>query len=125
LNQEQYILKLEDKLEKKTAALTHELKIKAELHTKIKNMERCFTVNPSDKWYLIYLMQELATIERQYEDQKTIISQYQEHFNKYGKFYQEILEKQRILDRLIAEQGGHHEDPLREREGTHDLHPSH
>lgn len=47
-----------------------------------------------DSWYIAYLQSDIFALERHIENQDNIISQYQAHYAKYGKFYTEYQEKQ-------------------------------
>lgn len=84
--------KFEEKIAHKNQLLERERKHSTELRRKVADLERSFAVNPKDKWYLIYLMKELATLESLHERQNHTIEQYRNHFAKFGKFYTEWLE---------------------------------
>ena len=55
-------------------------------------LRQSFKVGPKDRWYLSYLMKTNAQLGRLFDEQQDVISQYQEHYSKYGQFYKRFEE---------------------------------
>lgn len=62
----------------------------AKLKQKIRDMTHSWKTKPSDKWYVDYLQLSLSSLERECDNRQAVIEQYQEHYAKYGKFYNRL-----------------------------------
>lgn len=78
------------KLEEKVKELEEE---KHRLKERLRLMQVCAKVNPSDKWYVRYLMQSNSMLERECDSRQEVIDQYSKHYQKWGKFYTEYENK--------------------------------
>ena len=58
-----------------------------------KRLRSAFKANPQDRWYLVYLQDEVRRLEQLNDDQTDIIEQYQRHYSRYGEFYHELDSK--------------------------------
>jgi len=57
-----------------------------DLKQKNKRLELAYKTNPKDRWYLVYLLQTIAELERTHEQQNKTIGEYSDHFKRFEHY---------------------------------------
>jgi len=59
----------------------------------IGEMRKSFKVEPSDRWYIVYLQRTVRDLEEMCNERQHQLERYQKHYSKWGTFYQDFIEK--------------------------------